>query len=72
MSYERTALHRERQRQAIHRWKPWNYSTGPRTSAGKTRSSRRGYKGGQRLLARAVARCLRQQLQDLKGERVTD
>lgn len=30
---------RERQRQAIRRWRPWDKATGPRTEKGKARSS---------------------------------
>lgn len=68
MSYIRTPEHRELRRQLIQRWKPWEKSTGPKTAEGKRRSSLRGYKGGQRLLARAVAKCLRAQLNDLDHE----
>ena len=42
-------LHQERrarQAQAIHRWRPWEHSTGPRTAEGKARSARNAYAGG--------------------------
>ena len=35
-----TEERRERQRQAIQCWRPWDKSTGPRTKEGKERSSR--------------------------------
>ncbi len=31
---------RERQRQLIHKWQPWNHSTGPVTKEGKQQSAR--------------------------------
>ena len=37
---------RQRQREAIQRWKPWAQSTGPRTAEGKAKASRNGDKGG--------------------------
>jgi len=58
MSYGRTPEHRELRRQLIQRWKPWEKSTGPKTAEGKRRSAMRGYKGGQREQARAMARLL--------------
>jgi SAM-dependent methyltransferase len=39
--------------------KPWERSTGPKTEAGKARSSRNADKGGTRALLREVARVLR-------------
>ena len=61
MSYVRTPEHRRRQSEAIHRWKPWQSSTGPKTPEGKRRSSMRGYKGGQRQILRALVGALREQ-----------
>jgi hypothetical protein len=40
------AERRARQAAAIGTWKPWARSTGPRTAAGKARSSRNSYKNG--------------------------
>lgn len=45
---------------AIRRWRPWEYSTGPRTPEGKRRSAMRGYKGGTRGLLRELGRLLRE------------
>ena len=58
MSYVRTPEHKELRRQLIQRWKPWEKSTGPKTAEGKKRSAVRGYKGGQREQARAIARVM--------------
>jgi len=49
----------------IHRWKPWEKSTGPKSEEGKRRSAMRGYKGGQREQLREVARLLREQAEGL-------
>jgi hypothetical protein len=54
-----TQERRARQAKAIRRWRPWKHSTGPRTAEGKARSSRNAWKGGQREMARALARFLR-------------
>jgi hypothetical protein len=35
-----TAEERQRQAELIHSWKPWERSTGPKTLAGKAKSSR--------------------------------
>ena len=59
MSYVRTPEHRELRRRLIQRWKPWEKSTGPKTAEGKRRSAMRGYKGGQREQARAIASILK-------------
>lgn len=37
-----TPERRERQRQLIHQWAPWEKSTGPRTREGKRRSAQNG------------------------------
>src|SRR5215471_17288219 len=55
---------RAAQSRAIHRWRPWERSTGPRTAEGKARSSRNAYTFGHRqnlrearlLLARLMPR----------------
>lgn len=54
-----TPERRAAQSQAIHRWKPWERSTGPRTPEGKASSARRGWKGGLRAELRMIARALR-------------
>jgi hypothetical protein len=44
----------------IRRWKPWEKSSGPKSPEGKARSARRGYKGGQRGMLRALRKMLRE------------
>ena len=41
-----TQERRQRQRELIQNWKPWEKSTGARTPKGKARSSRNAYKHG--------------------------
>ena len=43
-----TKKRRAQQAKAIRRWRPWENSTGPRSEAGKRRSSRNAYRGGIR------------------------
>lgn len=54
---------RQRQSEAIRRWKPWERSTGPRTAQGKARVSRNAWKGGERLMLRHLAQRLREHAQ---------
>ena len=61
MSYERTQEHRALRAAMIHRWKPWEKSTGPKTQEGKARSAQRGFKGGLRKALRIIAGSLREQ-----------
>ena len=50
---------RARQSVLIHQWKPWERSTGPRTSEGRALSARNAYKGGERPRLRSLASLLR-------------
>jgi hypothetical protein len=59
MSYVRTPEHRRRQSEAIHGWRPWLRSTGPRSPEGKARAAQNAYKGSVRGLLRQVAKLLR-------------
>ena len=43
-----TPERRKKQSEAIHRWRMWENSTGPRTSEGKARSAMRSLKHGRR------------------------
>jgi hypothetical protein len=68
MSHGWTPERRRRAAQLIHKWRPWEKSTGPRTEAGKARVARNGFTGGMRPALRALARLLREhqrQLTDL-------
>lgn len=53
MSNPWTPQRRERQALAIHTWKPWERSTGPRSVEGKATASLNAYKGGHRKTLRA-------------------
>ena len=56
-----TPERRARQAELIHRWKPWERSTGPKTDEGKARVAQNAYRGGVRPLLRELARALREQ-----------
>lgn len=56
-----TPERRARQAAQIHRWKPWEQSTGPRTKGGRLRASQNAYKGGWRLQLAKLRRLLRDQ-----------
>jgi hypothetical protein len=66
MSYIRTPEHRALRSKLIRDWKPWEKSTGPKTTEGKARSARRGYKGGIRQLLQELGRELKKQSEVLK------
>ena len=53
-----TPKERQRQREAIQRWKLWEQSTGPKTDEGKATVRRNGLKGGKRQLLRELGRAL--------------
>ena len=58
-----TPERRARQAQLIHTWRPWERSTGPRTTEGKARVARNGFKyqGGRwRDQLRELRRLLRE------------
>ena len=45
----------------IQQWRPWDDSTGPRTSEGKAASSRNAYRGGLRSMLNGMSELLREQ-----------
>ncbi len=59
-----TAERRARQAELIRTWKPWERSTGPRTTEGKERTARNGFKGGHRAELRELAKAMRRLLQE--------
>ena len=71
MSEGWTQERRQRQREAIQRWKPWEQSTGPRTPEGKATAARNSLVHGldtaqQREFMRGVRAFLGKQRQVLK------
>ena len=62
-----TPERRARQAKLIQRWRPWEGSTGPKTSVGKAIVARNPYKGGTRPLLRELARILKKQQDFLNG-----
>ena len=59
-----TPERRARQTLAIRRWRPWEHSTGPRTTEGKARSAQNAYKGGHWRREREFFKTARQVLRD--------
>jgi len=51
-----TPERRARQAELILTWRPWEKSTGPRSTDGKARSASRGFKGGHRAMLRELVR----------------
>ena len=49
-----TPEQRQRQRELIQRWKPWEKSTGAKTPEGKKRSGQNAYKTGKSLDVREL------------------
>jgi hypothetical protein len=60
-----TAERRARQAELIRTWRPWEKSTGPRTCAGKARTARNAFKGGQRAAMREFSRLVNAEVQSL-------
>ena len=57
-----TQEQRQLQREAIHKWKPWERSTGPRSPDGKRKASRNAWSGGHRATLREVIKMVRRQV----------
>ena len=62
-----TLERRQKQAAAIHNWKPWLASTGPKTPEGKAKVARNAYRGGLRPDMRKLAKVLKEQDQQLEG-----
>jgi hypothetical protein len=62
-----TPEQRQRQRELIQRWKPWEKSTGAKTPDGKKRSAKNSYKTGKSLEIRQFTKFLNQLLKEQKS-----
>ena len=62
-----TADRRQRQRELIQRWKPWEKSTGARTAEGKAKVSKNAVKTGDSLELRELFKYLNGLLKDQKN-----
>jgi len=59
-----TTEQRQRQREAIQQWKPWNQSTGPTSHAGKAVAARNAFTGGRRAELRKIIKEMNQALRE--------
>ncbi len=62
-----TLEQRQRQSEAIKRWKPWAKSTGPKSPEGKTAVSRNAFTGGELAKLREVIKELNQAMREQKN-----
>lgn len=60
-----TPEQRQRLGEAVQKWKPWERSTGPRSSLGKAIASRNAFKGGERPALRQMNRLVGESLKRL-------
>ena len=56
-----TPERRVKQSAAIHRWKPWQQSTGAKTPEGKSIVSQNAFKGGMKVQLKEFRQILREQ-----------
>jgi hypothetical protein len=61
-----TLEERQRQRELIQRWKPWEKSTGAKTPEGKAKSSKNAIKDGKSLEVRELIKYLNGLLREQK------
>ncbi len=61
-----TPEQRQRQRELIQRWKPWEKSTGAKTLEGKAKSSRNATKRGDSLEVRELIKYMNRLLKEQK------
>lgn len=59
-----TLEQRQRQREAIRKWKPWTQSTGPKSADGKRVASRNAWTGGYFIQMRALIQQLNEVLRE--------
>jgi len=57
-----TTERRQKQSEAIRTWKPWDQSTGPKTTEGKMAVSRNAWKGGHRTKLRELIRLVNEEI----------
>lgn len=62
-----TEERKQRQRERIQEWRPWEKSTGPRTAEGKAKVSLNAYSGGLWLKLRVLSVKTTQIIKDLKA-----
>jgi len=63
-----TAEQRQRQAEAIRRWKPWEQSTGPTSAAGKAKVARNASTGGEWAKLRQTIKELNQAMREQKQQ----
>jgi len=61
-----TPEQRQRQRELIQHWKPWEKSTGAKTPEGKKKSSQNAYKTGKSLEIREFIKFMNRLLKEQK------
>lgn len=62
-----TPERRARQAELIRTWKPWEQATGPRTTDGKARTARNGFKGGHRHVLRELSRSVNAEIREARA-----
>ena len=62
-----TLEQRQRQADAIRRWKPWEQCAGPTSAEGRAKVSRNAYTGGKRPNLRQAIKALNQSLREQKA-----
>ena len=62
-----TPEQRQRQAEAIRRWKPWAQSTGPKSPEGKARVSHNAFTGGELVKLREAIKALHQSFREQQG-----
>lgn len=56
------------QAEAIRAWSPWKQASGPKSAAGKTRSSQNAFKGGRRARLRTDLAQVRAWMREIEDE----
>jgi hypothetical protein len=62
-----TLAQRQRQAEAIRRWKPWTHSTGPKSLEGKAQVAHNAFTGGTLVKIRQSIKALNQALRDQRN-----